>query len=297
MLTRGVNLYYFIVWLVIFILVEALLFFIYIQSTGFKVTTYDVKVDKDIKKDIRLCLLTDLHDTDTGHDNEELLKAIDDAKPDFVVLAGDMITSYMQPKYDATKTYSFLQRLAARHKVYYSLGNHEHRYLHNEKKFPGRFKQLTDFCKDNNIILLNNEKVLDVDTDCNIYGLTIPIEYYKRVVTKKLSDDFIESELGKIEDEKINILLAHNPDQFDKYAAWGADVVCSGHVHGGIVSLPFLGGVLSPQLKLFPKYDAGMFDKDKSVMVLSRGLGWHSVPIRIFNKAELVVINVKGNKE
>ena len=66
----------------------------------------------------------------------------------------------------------------------------------------------------------------------------------------------------------------------------------SGHVHGGLMRLPFLGGVISPALKLFPKYDGGVFQEGKSTLVLGRGLGTHTLPVRIFNPGEVVVIDI-----
>ena len=70
----------------------------------------------------------------------------------------------------------------------------------------------------------------------------------------------------------------------------------SGHVHGGIMRLPALGGVLSPALTLFPKYDGGMFKEDNSTMILSRGLSSHTPPVRIFNPGELIVIDLNRVK-
>lgn len=87
-------------------------------------------------------------------------------------------------------------------------------------------------------------------------------------------------------------MIAHNPEYFPAYAEWGADLVLSGHVHGGLMRLPFLGGVIAPSMKLFPKYDGGVFEEHGSTMILSRGLGTHTLPIRIFNPGELVVIRL-----
>lgn len=283
-----------IIWLIVFVIVECICFFVYFQSTGFKVTKYEIGLKKTIDNDINIVMLSDLHDTDTGENNSKLLDAIDDINPDFVLIAGDMITSYKQPVYDSTCTMDFLERLSGKYKVYYSLGNHEDRYLQDMDKFPGKYEALSKFCKEHNIELLNNESKYLEEYNCRIYGLTIPIECYKRFVSPKLPEGYIDEVLGKASDDNINILLAHNPDKFDDYVKWNADIVCSGHVHGGIVSLPVLGGVISPQVKLFPKYDAGVFSENDTTMVLGRGLGWHTIPLRIFNKAELVHIVIKS---
>ena len=87
-------------------------------------------------------------------------------------------------------------------------------------------------------------------------------------------------------------VIANATEYFEEYAAWGADMVLSGHVHGGIMKLPIFGGVISPKLVLFPKYDGGRFENGKATMILSRGLGMHTLPIRIFNPGELVVIHL-----
>lgn len=283
-----------IIWLIVFIIVELICFFVYFQSTGFKTTRYEISLNKKVDKDINVVMLSDLHDTDTGENNTKLLGEIDDINPDFILIAGDMITSYKQPVYNSKRTMDFLERLSKKYDIYYSLGNHEDRYLEDADKFPGKYEELSTFCKEHNIRLLNNESVYLEEYNCQVYGLTIPIKCYKRVATTRLPEGFINNALGNNDDDKINILLAHNPDKFDDYVKWNADLVCSGHVHGGIVSIPFLGGVISPQLKLFPKYDAGVFKENNTTMILGRGLGWHTIPLRIFNKAELVQIVIKS---
>ena len=99
--------------------------------------------------------------------------------------------------------------------------------------------------------------------------------------------------LGTPGDEDYNILIAHNPDYFKVYSEWGANLVLAGHNHGGLVKLPFLGGVLSPRLHLFPKYSYGLYKKGESKMILTGGLGSHSLKIRVNNVPELVFIELK----
>ena len=100
-------------------------------------------------------------------------------------------------------------------------------------------------------------------------------------------------EIGKIKNHKaFNILLAHNPDYFDNYVSYGADLTLSGHVHGGLYRV-FGKGLFSPRIAFFPKYDGGMFTKDKKAMIVSRGLGNHSFPHRFLNPGELILIHLK----
>ena len=100
--------------------------------------------------------------------------------------------------------------------------------------------------------------------------------------------------MGNADERFYTVLLAHNPEYFSSYAEWGADLTLSGHVHGGVARVPIWGkGVISPGLKLFPKYDGGIFRKGQAVMVLSRGLGMHTIPIRLFHPGELWVVEFK----
>ena len=109
-----------------------------------------------------------------------------------------------------------------------------------------------------------------------------------------MEENYLTEILGRRPEGLYTVLLAHNPDYFPRYAGWGADLTLSGHVHGGVARVPFWGkGVISPGYRLFPKYDGGIFREGQAVMVLSRGLGMHTIPIRLFNPGELWVIDLK----
>jgi hypothetical protein len=101
----------------------------------------------------------------------------------------------------------------------------------------------------------------------------------------------LEQMIGKPNDDSFRLLLAHHPCYFDAYAGWGADLTLSGHLHGGIVRLPFFGGVVSPQIRLFPRYDKGMYTMDGKKMIVSAGLGSHTIKLRINNPPELIIID------
>ena len=116
-------------------------------------------------------------------------------------------------------------------------------------------------------------------------------EFYGRFRQPDMSDEYISELLGDNNKECYNVLIAHNPMYFDYYERWGADLVISGHIHGGIMRLPYLGGVISPQIRLFPKYSGGLYTINKAKMILSRGLGTHTIRFRFFNPPELVVVN------
>ena len=139
---------------------------------------------------------------------------------------------------------------------------------------------------------LVNGHVYLPETGICIYGAEIDRYYYKRFKVREMKGDYLPGILGTPKKEQFTVLLAHNPDYFPQYAAWGADLTLSGHVHGGIARVPFWGkGVNAPTLRLFPKYDGGIFREGERTMLLSRGLGTHTIPVRVFNPGELWVVD------
>ena len=100
--------------------------------------------------------------------------------------------------------------------------------------------------------------------------------------------------MGKKDSTNYQILLAHNPMYAETYLEWGADLILSGHLHGGIVRIPGLGGVVSPQFRLFPKYSGEHTEKNGKSVVVSKGLGTHTIKIRFLNPAEVVVLHLSG---
>lgn len=270
-------------------------YFVYRQSSGYVTVRYDLVTDKDIDAPVRFVVLSDLHDTDVTHDgNEKLIDSVVSLDPDFVILAGDMITSYMQPSYDPGITYDFLRKLSKKCTVYFGLGNHEQRYKAEPERFPGKFEELIRIADECSIRVLSNSFADIEGRNVRIYGFDVPIENYRRVVTKKMPDSIVSDTFGGNADSRFyDILIAHDPDFFDEYVKFRPDLVLAGHLHGGIVSIPLIGGLISPQLKLFPKYYAGLFKKEDTSMIVSRGIGWHSMPIRIFNKAEILLVEIR----
>ena len=144
--------------------------------------------------------------------------------------------------------------------------------------------------------LINESRTVTLeDRKLNITGLEIEREFYKRFFHKTLQQENVEKLIGKKQEDIYTILLAHNPEYFKAYASWGADLTLSGHVHGGVARLPFLGGVISPSFRLFPKYDGGRKTGYGKEIIISRGLGVHTIPIRFLNPAELVILKFRAS--
>ncbi len=250
-----------------------------------------VLVTEKIKQDTKIVVLSDLHNTCYGKENEKLLGKIRQIHPDMVLLAGDMLTA--KPGVDFGNTVSFLRKLADDYMVYYGIGNHEHRLELYPKVYGSMYEEYWKALEHPNIVPLVNQHILLKERGMCIYGSQIEKRFYKRFSLQPMDEFYLKGLLGEPQTDCYNVLLAHNPDYFENYVMWGADLVLSGHVHGGIVRLPFLGGVLSPACRLFPKYDGGLFYKKGCTMLLSRGLGTHTIPVRMFNPGELHVVSIK----
>lgn len=276
-----------IIGLVILILLWIALY----DSNRFVVTSHEFRSGK-IKKKCRAVIIADLHNKCYGKENERLLSAIREQKPDFILIPGDIPTAKPGEKLDVAV--HLIQELAKEYPIYYSNGNHEHRM----KLYPEVYGDMNEryeeaLCKAGVRRLVNAHVLLQECGIC-IFGTEIDRQYYKRFSTQPMEEGYLEGILGQLPQDTYNILLAHHPDYFPEYADWGADLVVSGHIHGGMVRIPFWGkGVVSPSVRLFPKYDGGVFELKKSVMLLARGLGMHTIPIRIFNPGELLVIDLQ----
>ncbi len=243
----------------------------------------------------RIGFLTDLHDNEIGVDNEGLINRIKKQTYDFFLCCGDMIVGSDKGIFEYQNALKFFEKIAKIAPVYYSLGNHEERMrkakLIEENDTLDTYKEAL---LNRNVTVLDNETITlskEGENIC-IKGISLSMDYYKRWWNRKsLSDTQINEMIGK--KKEFTILLAHNPVFFETYDSYGTELILSGHVHGGLMVLPILGGVISPELKLFPKYDFGYFEGNTSKMILSRGLGTHTLPIRIHNRPEFIDITLK----
>lgn len=240
-----------IIAIVAFFLVE-----IYIDSNLLVVSNFNI-IDKKIPQKFngyKILHLSDLHSKSFGKNNINLVEKINKINPDIIVMTGDMVNCN-DIKFD--NFFNLVKILTKKYKIYYIVGNHEQ----NMKKVNKNV--ITDFLTANGVIVLDNEKVeLQKDGEkINLYGMWCNLRYYSSK-SEGTKYDFTEEIMNKIMENspldisEYNILLAHNPNFIQSYAAWGADLTLSGHIHGGMVRLPFIGGIFSPDTLLFPKYSS-----------------------------------------
>ncbi len=236
---------------------------------------------------MKIVHLSDLHNKVFGSNNAPLLKLIADEKPDLIVMTGDMIS------HNAPNTEQFLTLVKNLRKlcpVYYVNGNHELSDLDDEE-----FKRVANVLSEHGAVCLDNTsaEIYRGDEYVRICGLCYTAEYYRGVREYKrgwkalLLTDMIDY-MGIKQPDEYTILLAHNPLDFDVHAEWGADLSFGGHVHGGLIRLPLVKGIFSPERRFFPKYKEGVYNIGNSFLVASRGLG----KIRINNPPEIVSVTL-----
>lgn len=264
----------------------------YLKTTDYQVTYQNLPAAFD---GYRIVHLSDLHSREFGKTNHSLISKIDQADPDIIVMTGDMVNS-KDENYDVFISLS--KALAAKYDVYFIVGNHEQCLGKNNLKTL--YEKLTDA----GVIVLDNQKVTITKTDqrIDLYGMWFNLRYYSNMNTEYVQNnaaeyffslDKMNQVMGKKEADVFSILLTHNPAYFETYLKWGADLTLAGHIHGGMVRLPFSGGVFSPERNLFPPYDAGDYSALDQHMIVSRGLGNGTEGFRLFNCPELVVVTLQ----
>ena len=263
------------------------------ELRDFRLTKYRICSPRlnGIRETKKIIFLSDLHNRMYGKENERLLQAIDEIRPDMILIAGDILTA--KPKASLETAVDLLTKLAGKYPIYYGNGNHEHRLKLYPENYGDMAERYEEALQKIGIRRLVNEHTVLEESGICIYGSEIDKLYYKRFGIQPMDPEYLKSLLGQPSAEKYTILIAHNPDYFPKYADWGADLVLAGHVHGGMVRVPIWGkGVVSPNVRLFPKYDGGEFTLGKTRMLLSRGLGMHTIPIRLFNPGEVLEVDL-----
>ena len=246
---------------------------------------------------VRMVMLADLHGRSFGEDNCRLYETIRSLKPHYILTAGDMILK-TRPL-DTERTARFLYRLTRLCPVYCGNGNHE---LELRRVKAGRqtaYDWYAGSLREKGVKILSDETaVLCRDGEkIDVTGLDLGLGYYGKGFHVPMRPDYLDRKLGRPEPGHFHILIGHYPNYFPEYANWGADLVLAGHMHGGTVRLPSLGGLMSPNYEFFPLYDGGLYRRGRSAMVVSRGLGTHSVNVRVggnYPEVSLICLKRRG---
>lgn len=252
-------------------------------------TEYTIETAK-IAGERTYVFLSDLHDNCFGRGQEQLLTAIDAVKPDAVLIGGDMMVVKHWADIDAALF--LVEKLAERYPVYHGNGNHENRMDRDRGVYLDQYDRYVEALERLGVRHLSDDSAW-MDDEVQIHGLNLDHRFYKKFHKEPLSVSYVEEKLGQPDQNVYHLLLSHSPLYREIYARWGADLTLCGHFHGGTIRIPGLGGVMSPQFQFFQDCCGGIFHTGGRTMIVSRGLGTHSVNIRLNNKPELVVVRLK----
>ena len=261
------------------------------DSRRFIVRQYTV-TDARVTREHVLAFITDLHEKEYGQGSARLVSALSEAAPEAVLIGGDIVIARHAGRSGwLSRTRALAEALRGMCPVFFAMGNHEQR-LREDEECAAQFDELLEVLRSSGVAVLDDTSASL--GELRVYGLSLPMEHYRRFTAEPADAETVRAHLGGPDESAVTVLLAHNPRWFPAYAEWGADIVLSGHLHGGIMRLPLIGGVVSPQPALFPRYSGGEYRSGdgRSVMVLSCGMGVHTLPIRIFNPAELSIVRV-----
>jgi predicted MPP superfamily phosphohydrolase len=264
--------------------------FFYFQNNSIVTTSYNFSSDKVPQNfnGYKIVQLSDLHSKSFENNHSELVKKVKKVKPDLIVFTGDLIDS---DRYNEKTSLTLMEKLVQIAPVYYVTGNHEW--------WSGKFNSLEDKLKDTGVHVMRNtvEEITIGNDGIQIIGIDDPAKVNESYVERAIAEEDIKNAIKGLE-EGVNfkILLSHRPELFSLYTQYEFDVVFSGHAHGGQVRIPFVGGLVAPNQGLFPEYSSGMHAVDKTTMIVNRGLGNSIIPLRVFNRPEIVVVALKRVK-
>ena len=262
-----------------------------ISNICIKITEYNIDL-AELSGSARVVVISDLHGKEYGRDNKRLLAKISEQKPDAIFVVGDMLDDN-DAENGFSKTSKLLSELLDIAPVYFSYGNQEKEYSGNT------IDTFVNTIKENGIIVLDDSFV-----DCEINGQKLRIggtmghafPFGRTKEEFESSDEYIFlKDMEKT--DAPTIVLAHMPDTFIFNGAhnyWSnIDLVVSGHTHGGVIRLPFAGGLYSPMQGLFPEYDYGFYMLgEKMRMVITSGLSGYKLVPRFLNLPEICILNL-----
>lgn len=231
--------------------------------------------------------VTDYHNRDSQIVDKQIIDSLKQEKPDIIVITGDLIDN---DRVDVAVALNLVRQLCEIAPVYYVTGNHEANVLMDDVEV---FTSLINGLEDAGVVVLRNCSVKitnDAGDTFNLFGIHDPYMYggFSQIFPRAES---LCNELEFKEDE-FNVLLAHHPEMLYIYSKFNVDLVFSGHAHGGQITL-FGKALLAPDQGFFPIYSEGLYDMDDTQLVLSRGIGYSSFPIRIFCNPHLVYAHIK----
>ncbi len=272
---------------IVLILVIILGIFIYISKNCLKITKYKVKNNKipSTFNEFKIVHIGDVHGKIFGKNNQDFIDKVKKINPDIIIMSGDIIDDSCK---DVEGYVEYFKELYTKYPTFYSIGNHERKLGYNKyNKYIGCLR------KYGVNVITNGACYLEKD------GEKIKINFLKfrenmqpKKLTKEKEEDYIKymlNVLPSINTNEFNILISHDPENFEMYEKLKVDLIFSGHVHGGLIRFGKIC-LLSPRRKFFPKYSYGKNTLNTATIITTSGIGNATIPIRMFNRPELVEV-------
>lgn len=263
--------------LILMLIIIILIPFCLYQNKHLVITTYTYESEK-FGADLdgyRIVQISDLHNAEFGKENKKLLETIRSCSPDIIVITGDLVDSNHT---NVERAVAFVNEAVKIAPVYYVTGNHEY-WLD-----PSENEQMMQGILAAGACDLDDEavRIEKGDSSFMLAGLD----------DQHLSDETLKNLLQEQKNE-LSIVLAHEPQYLQNYANAGADLVLTGHAHGGQIRLPFVGGIVAPDQGFLPEYTSGKYNSTDTEMIVSRGLGNSIIPVRLFNYPEVMCVELR----
>ncbi len=223
----------------------------------------------------KIAQISDLHNKEFGSNNKRLLHKLREENPNMILITGDIVD---RNRTNIDIALEFVKGAVEIAPVYYISGNHEYSISNND------WNKLMQNMEAYGVMLMDN-KTIEIGDDNGFYLVGLG--------EQNLTDGTLQTLTSGLKPDKLKILLAHEPQNLKLYSQTKVDLIFAGHAHGGQFRLPFVGGLIAPNQGFFPKYTAGTYRENQTTMVVSRGLGNSVIPVRIFNRPEIVIVTLR----
>lgn len=281
------------IWIVIICCVLLGSFFLW-QNNALEITNYIFSSD-EIPSSLdgyRIVQISDLHNKNFGKQPNRLIEKIQSLQPDMIVVTGDVVDSNHT---NIETAIEFLEEAVATAPCYYITGNHE-LWLEESVRtdLTKKISETGTVILDDDVVEITKETDTSNTADDASETDVISSKSFTLVGLddRSLLGDTLHTLTKDIKKDRFVLLLAHEPQNMMFYSKENVDLILSGHAHGGQFRLPGVGGVVAPDQGFFPEYTEGLHEENGVSMIISRGIGNSVVPVRIFNRPEIVCVEL-----
>ena len=269
----------------ILLLIVALSAVLIYEDKNVELNTYEIfaEILPEEFDGYRIAHVSDFHNAEFGN-NKKLIDMLKEANPDIIAITGDIIDSR---RTNIDISLAFVEEALKIAPCYYVTGNHEARVSSEYAVLKEKMIQAGV------IILENSSRLIECEgATIEVLGLEDPT--FSVIGTTEEEAVVVAKNLEALSPskDKFTLLLSHKPEFFDIYSGEDIELVLSGHAHGGQFIIPFVGGLIAPGQGFFPELDSGLFKKDGTSMVISRGIGNSIIPLRINDRPEIILVEL-----